>query len=78
MSASSRVCPKCNNKMEQGFVMELTSGPRLVTHWAPGPPQKSFWSGTKMPDEGLVPIGTFRCSSCGFLESFAMPEFSAK
>jgi len=78
MSATSRLCPKCNSQMEQGFVMDNTYGARVVSHWAAGPPQKSFWAGTKLPEEKLIPIGTFRCSSCGYLESFAMPEFAAK
>jgi hypothetical protein len=25
-----------------------------------------------------VPVGTFRCSACGFLESYACPEFAPK
>jgi hypothetical protein len=64
--------------MEQGFVMDNTYGGLLVSQWAAGQPQKSFWRGTKMPAEKLIPIGTFRCASCGYLESFAMPEFAAK
>jgi hypothetical protein len=34
--------------------------------------------GLKLPDEKLVPIGTYRCSSCGFLEQYARQEFAAK
>jgi hypothetical protein len=64
--------------MEQGFVMDNTHGGRLVSQWAAGQPEISFWQGTKMPEEKLIPIGTFRCSSCGYLESYAMPEFAAK
>jgi len=30
----------------------------------------------KLPKQ--IPIGTFRCKACGYLESFAMPEFDAK
>jgi len=78
MSDISRTCPKCNGLMEQGFVMDNTYGARDVSHWAAGPPQKSFWAGTKLPEEKLIPIGTFRCSSCGYLESFAMQTFAAK
>ncbi len=45
---------------------------------AAGAPQKSFWAGTKLPEEKQIPVGTFRCSRCGFLESYARPEFSAR
>ncbi len=51
--------------MEQGFVLDNTYGARVVSQWAAGAPLKSFWVGTKLPDEKLVPIGTYRCSSCG-------------
>jgi hypothetical protein len=64
--------------MEQGFTMDNTHGARVVSQWAPGAPMKSFWTGTKLPDEKLVPIGTYRCTSCGFLESYARQDFAAK
>lgn len=58
--------------------MDNSQGARSVGHWVPGPPEKSFWRGTKLPDEELIPIGTFRCGSCGYLESYARAEFKAK
>jgi hypothetical protein len=61
--------------MVQGFVFE-SEGHRLDT-WVEGPPKKSFWGGATAPKEKCVPIGTFRCSKCGFLESYARPEFGA-
>jgi len=64
--------------MEQGFVLDNTHGARVVSHWVPGAPLKSFWTGTKLPDEKVIPVGTYRCSSCGFLESYARHEFAAK
>jgi Domain of unknown function (DUF6487) len=78
MTEASLPCPKCKGTMEQGFVLDYTHGARVVSQWAAGPPQKSFWTGTKMPDEAPIPIGTFRCSSCGFLESYAQDVFAAK
>lgn len=76
--ASSHQCPKCKSGMEQGFVLDNTYGARIVSHWAAGAPLKSIWVGTKLPDEKLVPVGTYRCSSCGYLEQYARPEFAAK
>jgi hypothetical protein len=70
-------CSKCNGAMEQGFVVDNTYGGRAVSHWAPGPPQKSFWKGTKLPAE-LLPLAAFRCSSCGFTEFYAGEQFAAK
>jgi hypothetical protein len=63
--------------MDQGFIVDQGYGTRTVSSWAQGPPQKSFWSGTKLPDEGVVPIATYRCSSCGYLEAYARHEFAA-
>jgi len=62
--------------MEQGFVLDNAHGALLVSHWAKGAPLKSFWQATKRPDTQL-PIGTFRCSSCGYLEEYAREEFAA-
>ena len=63
--------------MAQGFVLDYTHGGRLVSQWAAGAPLKSIWLGTQRP-AGVIPIGTYRCSSCGYLESFARPEFAAE
>jgi hypothetical protein len=78
MSARPHKCSKCGDEMEQGFVLDNTYGARIVSQWVAGPPEKSFWFGTKLPDNSLIPIGTFRCTSCGFLESYARPEFAAQ
>src|ERR1700722_2872715 len=77
MSDTQAKCPKCTGIMERGFVLDMTYGSRLVSQWAAGAPVKSFWSGTKLPEEKLVPIGVFRCKECGFLESYARDEFAA-
>jgi Domain of unknown function (DUF6487) len=76
MSATPDQCPKCNGQMEQGFVLDFTYGTRLVSQWVPGAPEKVFLIGIKIPK--MIPIGTFRCVSCGFLESYARPEFAAQ
>jgi len=64
--------------MEQGFVLDNTYAARVVSQWAAGAPLKNFWGSAKLPDEDLVPIGTYRCSSCGYLELYARQEFAAK
>ena len=64
--------------MEQGFVLDNTHGARVVSQWGAGAPLKSFWLGTKVPNDTLVPIGAYRCSSCGYLELYARQEFAAE
>ena len=79
MSTANTRCPKCNNEMVQGFIVDFGQGPgRLVSSWVEGPPEKSFWGRTKVPTDKSVPVATFRCFGCGFLESYVQPEFAAK
>lgn len=79
MSVERTKCPKCNGEMLQGFTVDWAQGgQRRVTSWVEGTPEKSFWHGTSAPDDKGIPVGTFRCSGCGFLESYAQPEFAAK
>ena len=77
MTASRLECPKCHGQLEQGFVVDHTYGAQVVSQWAKGAPVKSFWTGTKVPDQGRLPIGTYRCSSCGYLEAYARRQFAA-
>ena len=63
--------------MDRGFIQDQTYGARLVSHFSTGIPQKSFWTGTKAA-AAEIPIGVFRCTSCGFLELFARDEFAAE
>ena len=72
-------CPKCGGRMAQGFVADFyQGGSRRVSSWVEGAPQKSFWVGTTISNRTTIPIGTFRCENCGFLESFARLEFEAR
>jgi hypothetical protein len=74
MAERSSACWKCDGEMTQGFVVDKTHGGVAVGEWGPGAPTASFWTGTKRPTESL-PIGAFRCSSCGYLEFYAGEEF---
>ena len=63
--------------MEQGFMLDVTFGGYGSAQWAAGPPPESARAARNLWHERL-PIGTFRCSSCGYLESYARPEFATK
>jgi predicted nucleic-acid-binding Zn-ribbon protein len=81
---SQLTCPKCNNTMEPGFVVDHTyrgSAESAPPEWAEGAAQISMWTGgvKKMSGKERHPIQTFRCVRCGYLESYArlpteMPE----
>ena len=81
ISTESIRCPKCNGLMVQGFIIDW-QGRQLsrVSNWVEGAPGKPSWFGqiVPAPAEKRIPVGTFRCSACGFLESYAHPEFAAK
>jgi hypothetical protein len=78
MNTETSRCPKCNGEMLQGFVIDRTERRIFVSGWFEGAPKSSFWWGTSAPEVNRFPIGTFRCSACGFLESYARPEFAAR
>jgi hypothetical protein len=78
MSLQSTACPKCNGEMVQGFTFEIDGPKRVVSTWVEGAPESTFWHSAKVPAEKCIPVGTFRCSVCGFLEAYARSEFAAK
>ena len=80
MSDEPATCPKCGGEMSQGFIPGVQQGRiGFVSCWLKGPPMKSFWSGVQGLWGGTqIPIGTFRCDNCGFLESYARQEFGVK
>ena len=80
MSMEGIRCPKCNGVMVQGFIIDFMGTKfSVVSNWIEGAPGKATWFGTSVPApaEKCIPVGTFRCSVCGFLESYAQPEFAA-
>ena len=81
LSTKAIQCPKCNGEMVQGFIIDFKgTKSSIVSNWVEGAPGKATWFGTSIPApaEKCIPVGTFRCSVCGFLESYAQPEFAAK
>ena len=74
MPTQSHSCPKCQSRMQEGFTLDNTYGGRAVSSWIEGAPQRSIWVGVKLEGCKPIEIATYRCSSCGFLESFTKPE----
>jgi len=65
-------CPKCEGQTQEGFVMDRAHGGGVVvSRWVAGIPVSSIWTGTKVGDKQQYPIQSFRCSRCGYLESYA-------
>jgi hypothetical protein len=59
--------------MDEGYVLDHTHGGYMYANWVEGPPEKSFWTGLKLAGHTKLPVRTFGCRSCGFLESYARP-----
>jgi len=67
-------CAKCGAAMEAGFVLDHTNGGVMTqSAWIDGAPEPSFWTGVKVKDHQRLPVTTYRCGACGYLESYAPP-----
>jgi hypothetical protein len=61
--------------MESGWVPDNTQAGFMQQNWSAGEPQPSFWTGLKVEKKDqVVPVTTLRCSKCGYLESYAIPQ----
>ena len=74
MTAQAPVCPKCAAAMAPGFIIDKgDNGSVSAPEWAEGKPERSFWTGVKLRGRERHPVTTFRCTACGYLESYAGP-----
>lgn len=64
-------CPKCGGGMESGFIADMSYGQCFAARWVQGPPRPAFLGGVKLRGSAQYGIESFRCSNCGFLESYA-------
>ena len=80
MTQVAMSCPKCHGEMVPGYVLDFTPIGNRVSKWNDGPPKKAGWAGIAgiKDSASQIPISTFRCQSCGFLESYAREEFAAR
>lgn len=66
-------CAKCGNRMEEGFVLDNAHAARFQSEWVQGAPEESRWGGVKLKGKLQLPITTYRCPKCGYLESYVPP-----
>jgi hypothetical protein len=58
--------------MEPGFVVDKGHYDSKDTQkWVEGVPERSFWHGLKIKDRESHPVTSYRCTRCGYLESYA-------
>ena len=65
-------CLRCQGSMEPGYIIDHTQhASSVVQTWFRGEPEKSFWTGLKTKKRSHRQVRTFRCTRCGYLESYA-------
>ena len=57
--------------MDEGFTVDVGYGTYLVPKWVEGRPVRSIWTGLKLRGAEQLPVSTYRCRRCGYLESYA-------
>lgn len=70
MAQSEITCPKCKKEMQEGFAIDNSHAHLIVGRWIEGRPE-SGWLGLKLRGKKWLPIATYRCLSCGYLERYA-------
>ncbi len=67
-------CPKCGKKMEEGCTLGRAEFPAYayVTVWTSGVPKRGKNGLVDIDGKNVIETRTFRCSWCGYLESYAI------
>jgi ribosomal protein L37E len=74
MQAPDFICTKCEGAMEVGIIIDHTYGAITQSSWVEGKPERSIWTGLKTSGKEQYNVQTYRCQSCGYLESYAVGE----
>ena len=64
-------CAKCGGAMTAGYILDDAYHGKKVANWVEGEPERSMWTGLKTGDRMVIPVTTWRCDRCGYLESYA-------
>ena len=68
---TDRRCGKCGGLQNEGFLLDSAHKAVKVGHWAEGAPEYWVLRILKMRGRRKLPIQSWRCTKCGFLESYA-------
>jgi hypothetical protein len=70
-SAKAPGCSKCSGEMETGFLLDRAHVSQMPALWIAGVPEAATWGrGVKVADKRAYWVETWRCKSCGYLESY--------
>lgn len=70
-NAAPGPCLRCNGEMVEGWIADLSQGVGREW-WMTGVFIKNFWGAKLPPAEQRLPVTTYRCVRCGYLESYAV------
>jgi len=64
-------CIRCEGDLELGFIIDKGDAVTQA-QWASGEPNSKFWRLSAIQSGSrILPVVTYRCKSCGRLESYA-------
>ncbi len=69
--ASQPNCSKCKSDMQQGLLVDLSYAGILRSMWVEDQAASTVVAGIPDSDKRKVKTITYRCSHCGFLDSYA-------
>lgn len=67
----SKTCGKCGGTMAVGVIVDHSHGKSYPERWQKGEASVSKWWGLREDRRAQLDVQTWRCSRCGFLESYA-------
>lgn len=68
------MCPKCRKNMAKGFILDVAHGGQWFARWIEGDPESDWMGSVKSKGRDCRAIETWRCTACGYLESYATQE----
>lgn len=72
MFTEEHMCPKCSAVMDEGFLIDDAQTINQQQAWHEGKPEQVPLFGFLKYDATKVwKVKTFRCTGCGYLESYA-------
>lgn len=68
-------CSQCGGRMTRGYLLDHSHAAYHSAHWLEGaPPLSGFGDRIHPRLERSIPVTTFRCERCGFLQNYARPD----
>ena len=67
----SKTCGKCGGAMAIGVIVDHSHGKSYPERWQKDEASVSKWWGLREDRKAQLDVETWRCSRCGFLESYA-------